>query len=259
MARAADGALQVVQAENIDQVLDQPSAIIEWSTARGSRLGYFPALYRKVILQVQRKISEGSFDDGDRMEHLEVLFANRYLKAFDQYLSGADPSRTWDFAFQVSAQWWPIVFQHLLLGMDAHINLDLGIAAARTVTADSLPGLQEDFNRINQVLASLVGGVQGELEEIWAPYRFLDRALGGVDSAIINFGMEKARDQAWSVALKLGALNQTDQERGITRLDARVVHLARLVRHPGIIGSAATRSIRLGERETIPNTIEILR
>ena len=43
------------------------------------------------------------------------------------------------------------------------------------------------------------------------------------------------------------------------RLDAKLVHLARLVRRPGIIGSAATRFIRLGERETIPSTIDILR
>ncbi len=233
--------------------------IIEWSTARQSRLGYFPALYRKVTLQVQKGILEGVFDDGDRMERLDVIFANRYLEAFDQYLGRASPTGAWDFAFRVSSQWWPIVLQHLLLGMNAHINLDLGIAAARTVEADSLPRLQGDFNKINQVLASLVGGVQKELEEIWTPYRVLDRALGRVDSAIINFSMEKARDQAWFVALQLGPLNREDQKREIERLDAKVVHLARLVRHPGLICSAATRVIRLGERETVPSTIEILR
>ncbi len=259
MAKVAEEMLQVGQAENIDQVVTRLGEIIEWSASRRSRLGYFPALYRKVTLQVQEGISEGVFDDGDRMERLDVIFANRYLKAFDQYLSGANPTGAWDFAFNVSSQWWPIVLQHLLLGMNAHINLDLGIAAARTVEADSLPGLQGDFNKINQVLASLVGGVQGELEEIWTPYRVLNRALGRVDSAIINFSMEKARDQAWSAALRLGPLNQADQEREIERLDARVVHLARLVRHPGVIGTTATRLIRLGERETIPNTIEILR
>ena len=251
--------LQVGQAENIDQVVSRLDEIIEWSASSQSRLGYFPALYRKVTLQVQKGISEGDFHDGDRMERLDVIFANRYLKAFDQYLSGSNPTGAWDFAFRVSGQWWPIVLQHLLLGMNAHINLDLGIAAARTVEADSLPGLQGDFNKINEVLASLVGGVQKELEEIWTPYRLLNRFLGRVDSAIINFSMEKARDAAWSVALKLGPQDQADQEREIERLDAKVVHLARLVRHPGITGTAATRFIRLGERETILNTIEILK
>ena len=259
MARVSERTLQVGQAENIDQVLACLGEIIEWSASGQSRLGYFPALYRKVTLQVQQGITEGVFDDGDRMERLDVIFANRYLKAFEQYLSGANPTAAWDFAFKVSGQWWPIVLQHLLLGMNAHINLDLGVAAARTVEADSLPGLQGDFNKINQVLISLVGGVQGELEEIWTPYRLLNRALGRVDSAIINFSMEKARDQAWSVALRMGPLNQADQEREIERLDAKVVQLACLVRHPGVIGTAATRFIRLGERETVPNTIEILK
>ena len=69
------------------------------------------------------------------------------------------------------------------------------------VATDSLPGLQEDSNKINQVRASLVGGVQGKLEEIWVSYGILHRTLGRVDSAIINFSMEKAREQAWSVAL----------------------------------------------------------
>ena len=60
MAKVAEETLRVEQAENIDQVLAQLSAIIEWSTARKSRLGYFPALYRKVTLQVQKGISEVS-------------------------------------------------------------------------------------------------------------------------------------------------------------------------------------------------------
>ena len=36
----------------------------------------------------------------------------------------------WKKAFDSSTHYWPIVLQHLLMGMNAHINLDLGIAAA---------------------------------------------------------------------------------------------------------------------------------
>ena len=38
------------------------------------------------------------------------------------------------------------------------------------------------------------GDVQGELAEIWPLLKLLNSALGNVETAIINFSMEKARD-----------------------------------------------------------------
>ncbi len=52
------------------------------------------------------------------------------------------------------------------MGMNAYINLDLGIAAAETVPSEELPDLKGDFDKINHVLASLVGDVQNELAQI---------------------------------------------------------------------------------------------
>jgi hypothetical protein len=37
-----------------------------------------------------------------------------------------------------------LILQHLLLGINAHINLDLGIAAAEGTSAPKLPGLLRD-------------------------------------------------------------------------------------------------------------------
>ena len=69
-------------ATTIDQVLDQLDEIIEIARARSSRLGYFPALYRKVTARVRDAILAGRFEDGRRMEHMDVVFANRYIDAF---------------------------------------------------------------------------------------------------------------------------------------------------------------------------------
>ena len=66
------------------------------------------------------------------MERLDAIFAARYLEAVQQLWSGSVPSRSWRVAFDAATQPGPIVLQHLLLGMNAHINLDLSIAAART-------------------------------------------------------------------------------------------------------------------------------
>ena len=242
----------------IDQVIERLTAMVEETKADRSRLGYFAALYRKVTILVKQGVEDGFFDDGPRMERLDVLFASRYLDAFDEYRSGGTPTRSWLFAFEVSEQWWPIVLQHLLLGMNAHINLDLGIAAARTVPAQQLPDLHSDFNKINTILASLVGGVQKELAQIWVTLRLLNRYLGDVETSIINFSMKEARDHAWSAAQRVAPLDDTAQEAEIAQLDSEVLRLAHLVRHPGVVGGLVTKTVRAGERGTIPHIIDIL-
>ena len=249
----------VTRAETIDQIIERITEIVDEAKADRSRSGYFAALYRKVTIQVKKGIEDGFFDDGGRMERLDIIFAQRYLDAFEEYRSGGTLTRSWLFALEATEQWWPIVLQHLLLGMNAHINLDLGIAAARTAPHGQLPDLQDDFNRINTILASLVGGVEDELAQIWFTLGLLDRFLGNIDEALINFSMKKARDHAWSVAERLAPLNEAEQAREIERLDSEeVLKLARLVRYPGIIGGTVTKIIRLGERGTVPRIIEIL-
>ena len=56
------------QAETIDQVLGALTETIDWSRATPSRLGYLPALYRRVTVRVKEGIERSLFDDGDRME-----------------------------------------------------------------------------------------------------------------------------------------------------------------------------------------------
>jgi hypothetical protein len=246
------------QTGTIDQIIDQLADIIDWSHKTKSRLGYFAALYRKVTIKVKEGIAEDFFDDGERMERLDVIFANRYLAAVEAYRNNAQPTNCWIYSFQVAKQRWPIVLQHLLLGMNAHINLDLGIAAARTVPSTELPSLHDDFNRINEILTGLVGDVQNDLAQIWTILRLMNRYLGNIETAIINFSMEKARDNAWSVAERLSPLTESTQEAEIVKLDAEVTAFARVIRHPGFLGSAVSKLIRLGERGSIPKKIDIL-
>ncbi len=242
----------------IDSVLDKLDEIIVWSRATSSRLGYFAALYRKVTAQVKEGIEQRSFDDGDRMERLDVIFANRYLSAVDAYRQRQLVTDAWMKAFAVEGWWSLIVLQHLLLGMNAHINLDLGIAAARTVTAAELPSLRNDFDRINAILAGLVGDVQDELAQIWPTLRLFNRYLGNTQTAIINFSMEKARDRAWAVAEQLGPLSRSEQETAIAQLDREVATFARVIRNPGIVLGTVTRVVRLGELGSVPRKIDIL-
>ena len=120
----------------IDQVIAQLGDVIDRSLRERSRLGFFAALYRKVTIKVKEGIAAGRFDDGPRMERLDVTFANRYLEALARFRNGQPPTPCWLLSFETAATWAPIILQHLLLGMNAHINFDLGIAAATTCPRD---------------------------------------------------------------------------------------------------------------------------
>ena len=248
-----------MQAKNIDEVILQLDNIIDWAIDNKSRLGYFAGLYRKVTLEVKEGIIAGLFENGERMERLDVIFANRYLEAIAQNRNSKIPTVSWQLAFEASKKYWPIVLQHLLLGMNAHINLDLGIAAARTSPGEAIYDLKNDFNKINEILAALIDGVERELSQIWPALKLLDRIAGKTDEAVINFSIEKARDHAWKVAEDLAPLEQADQMLRINELDKQVAMLGGLIRNPGIIIGLVTKIIRIGERGTVPKIISILK
>lgn len=242
----------------IADVIERLGGIVEESKATGSTAGYFAALYRTVTIRVRDGIAAGEFDDGPRMEELDVVFARRYLDAYDAYGAGGRVTEAWRLAFDTTDRWWPIVLQHLLLGMNAHINLDLGIAAARVAPGDRLSGLRGDFDRINGILGELVDGVQEELASIWPALKLLDHTAARTDEAIVNFAMERARDHAWSVACRLAPLPVAEQDDHIARLDRGVTLIGRAVRHPGLWLGAVLKIVRLGEIGSVRRKIEVL-
>ena len=247
------------QAASIDAVIGRLDRILDDTRREGSRLGYFPALYRGVTENVGKGIEDGLFDSPERMQRMGVNFANRYLEAYEGYRRGGPVTRSWKCAMEASGEWWPIVLQHLLLAMNAHINLDLGIAAARTSPGDELAALKPDFDRINDILAAMVDGVENELAQVWPALALLDRTVGHIDEAIVHFKIGKARDEAWRLARRLAPLDESGQAPIIDEVDESISFLARLIRHPGVAGSLALRFVRLGERGTVPEIIDILR
>lgn len=241
--------------ETIDEIVRGLDAAITKSRAAGSRLGYFPALYRKVTLRVQRGIASGEFDDGDRMARLVVVFAGRYLEALAQYEVGATPTAAWRVTFEAAEDSSLIVLQHLLLGMNAHINLDLGIAAATVSEGADLDDLRADFDRINEVLASLVDDVNADLTQVWPPLRVLNIFGRTASGRVTDFSMRRARDHAWEFAEELAAVDANDRGLLIGRTDATVALLARLVQRPPLMMRLLLRAIRSHEEGTVADRI----
>lgn len=244
--------------DTIDDVLVELDLILKRAESEGTRDGYFAALYRKVTARVKLGIERGEFEDGPRMERLDVCFARRYLAARTAWLEQGAPTACWAEAFNKTRAWRPIVLQHLLGGINAHINLDLGIAAAE-VAGDDLDALRTDFEAINSVLAELTGGVKDELGQIWPALPLLDRVVGSVDDRIIEFSMSRARDAAWDFAQQLASAPRDDWPDRIVRRDEEVTRLAQLNYAPGLTLSLTMLLVRVTEHGKPSEIIRILR
>jgi hypothetical protein len=106
-----------------------------------------------------------------------------------------------------------------------------------------LADLKGDFDKINGVLAGLVGDVQNELAEIWSILGLLNRFLGSVEKIIINFSMKKARDTAWSFAEKLSPLSEEQRQQAIIEKDEMIALFSNVISHPGFYGSLINLAI----------------
>ena len=243
----------------IAQVLSRLDDIVAWSRQSESAAGYFAALYRLVTAKVAAGIEEGFFEDGPRMERLDVVFANRYLDAFEGFTNRAPITKSWTVAFAQTERFAPIVLQHLLGGMNAHINLDLGIAAATISQGEDLSSLHGDFLKINEVLSSLLQRTKDSLTSIWPPLRVLDWLSGTAEDTFVNFSMSVARDGAWQFAQALSALPEDQHARAIAQRDAIIGgRIAELIYKPGPVLSAAALAVRLAERGSVARKIDAL-
>jgi len=244
----------------IDDVIDALNLIISDGKLNNNPLGYFAALYRKVTIKVKEGVEERDpkkqvFQDNKRMERLDVIFATRYIEAYYSYENNTAITESWVKAFELSKSFWPIVLQHLLIGMNTHINLDLGIAAAEVMKGKDIQELKHDFDAINEILSSLVVDVERDLSKIWPTLKKVLAWTKKADDFLINFSMEVARDGAWEFAVALSKLDNQDLTQAIIRKDHKVAEIASLVSNPGFIASLLFKVIRLGERGEVAQKI----
>jgi len=243
-------------ARTIDEVLERLDRIIRHSIDIGSRVGYFAAMYRTVTARVKAEIEAGRFEDGERMKRLDVCFANRFLEAYAAYSSGGRCSQCWRIAFDAAEQSKPLILQHLLLGMNAHINYDLGIAAVDTCPGETLDSLHHDFNIINDILASMIDEVKRELDTLSPWIGWLDEQEGRTADTIIRFSMNKARSYAWSFAQSLADAGSRRRLELMARKGAETAFLGQeVLRPPGLLFKAIVWLVRLRESGDVGRNI----
>ena len=138
------------------------------------------------------RAAAGAFEDAERMEHFVAAFAGRYLRSLEAWAARRHRrSDRGGWRSRPPRRWRPVILQHLLLGMNAHINLDLGVTAAEHAVDGALDAVRADFDAVNDVLAALVDECQGALGDVSPWLGLADRIGGGGDETMIRFSLDR--------------------------------------------------------------------
>jgi hypothetical protein len=162
-------------------------------------------------------------------------------------------------AFQAAQRGNPTILQHLLLGMNAHINLDLAIAAIQTTPGGTLPGLKRDFYEITLLLGELIDEVQERIDQVSPWFRVIDTIGGRTDEEICRFAIAAVRDRAWRTAELLAQLPPEQLRAEIARHDAQVAAMGQGIGRPGWPLNVGLMAIRARERHPVAVVIAVLK
>jgi len=235
-------------AQNIDEVLKRLERLIDEAYKERSRMGYFYILYYQVTRAVKEGIETGRFEQTELMHQLDVTFAN-YL------FNGLSSEPLWEDVQRQSSNPKLVVLQHLLLGMNTHINFDLAQATADTIPAALVDAFEKDFLEINSILYEQVDSIQNKIAKSWWFYRVLDTILGRLDEKLVDFSMKKAREIAYENSKKL----RNDKEVTTNKMRTLTQRFASLVASPGIIMTLFFIINKFAEPRSVQELMDILR
>jgi hypothetical protein len=212
------------------------AALEEALRAANDRRAIFVGAYLTITSALDEAIQAGEFKDGPWVRNYLLHFARLYIEALRAFERGElehVPS-AWRVAFELSARGEGMVIQHLLLGVNAHINHDLALALWRAGIDPDRPMRYDDHTGVNEVLKRAVNALQDHVERVYSPaLRFLDEVFGQWDEEFSCLMVDKARETAWNHCLDLVECGcEEDQAVVLRRIDDHAGAFARLIAEP---------------------------
>jgi hypothetical protein len=204
--------------------------------------GHFPAMYARVTAAVDRAAEDGAFADPAGMRAFAAAFAGWYLRPRRHE---STPPGCWQAAWDVAGNGRLLIVQHLLLGINAHVNHDLPqVTVELADQRGGLAGLRADFDAVNDVLAATYPIV---LRDLGGVSRWVNLVARRGGSQLFGFSLTAARRQAWDAATRLHPLDADGRRAYVAELDRLVRVLAYLVAHPGVPAQLLVRAARAVE------------
>lgn len=197
-------------ATTVAEVLARMRAIAAEAPA-GDGAGVFNAMYLRVTEMVADQIAAGgAFHDDAFMADLDIRFAQLWFDAHDAAAAGGAVPRAWAPLFEARSRPGVLPIQFALAGMNAHIEHDLPLAVVATCAArrrtPRSPGVREDYEKVNDLLAGVEAEVRRSFEG--ALEKRVDDNLGPVAHLVSSWSIAVAREVAWVNTLNLWELRR---------------------------------------------------
>jgi hypothetical protein len=238
---------------NIDDVVAGLTTLERIFIERRDRRAVFASAYLGITLAIKRHSDAGGFFEDDAwVRAYDVAFGNLYRQAlldFERKNHQAVP-KSWRFSLETALGGDALVFQDLLLGINAHINHDLALALVE-VGIEPHDKCFRDHTKVNEALATATDDLQDRVARLYAPaLRVLDQVAGRLDEDLAGFSVGKARQACWDAAVLLAGA-RTDVERAAVRrrLDDASAVLARLILSSVPAGTPFARALAELERQ----------
>jgi hypothetical protein len=182
----------------------------QWEAARDRR-AIFLGCYRLMTGNMLDAIDAGRFHDGVWVTSLLHHFTDYYFNALALYeQSDLTTPPVWRLAFDATRDDEVTTFQHLLLGVNAHINFDLVFTLTDLLAPewDNLSIEQRaqrhaDHTLVNHIIGETVNAVQDQVIDRHSPwFDFMDKLLGPVDEWLTSRLISHWREEVWDNAVR---------------------------------------------------------
>ncbi|WP_326546923.1 DUF5995 family protein [Mycolicibacterium sp. ND9-15] len=193
--------------------------IIDWAIREESTIGYFAVLYKRSTVAIRAALDEGLFCDRPQMEQFDAVFAKRYFDALNAYFCPDDYdglTLPWEVALVRQELGQSTMLQHMVAGLNAHINFDLGLATAEMVPY-SMDAFEHDFQLINALVATQIRGMLRVTEGLSPAVLWIRRAVPN-EIGIISRVLIKFRKSGWLFAIGLAMNHEKAREKTVNQM-----------------------------------------
>ncbi len=191
-------------------LLQMDNHVQRWDAVHDRR-SIFLGCYAMMTGNMLDALDTGRFADDDWVARLLQRFAEYYFDALELYEARSlTTPRVWKLAHDNAQHEHVMTVQHLLLGVNAHINYDLVFAVAELLTPEweTLTEAQRDqrhadYERVNAIIGETIDRVQDQILEVRSPWLdVVDKLMGPVDEWLISEIIAHWRDTVWRDAIQ---------------------------------------------------------
>lgn len=191
----------------------------QWENQQDPR-AIFLRCYSMMSANMLQALEDQRFQNTDWVSVLLHRFADYYFDALACFDCGEAVPAVWQHVHQLSTGKKLHVLQHLLLGVNAHINYDLVLTLNdvleqdwKDLSPEDRQSRYQDHVTVNTIIAETIDTVQDEVVEQYSPRMdLIDRIMGRLDEKLLVGLISRWRESVWKNAVHMLDCQDTQQK-----------------------------------------------